>query len=131
MATGHEVAGARRAGRLYEKLAVGTNGLKAVMLDYERFSRQKAKEERRERRPGDVNDICFSNELPELDEARLANRLKWICAVVEIPRWSLRHQRDFELPRPVRIVESSEAACEGENDRFDAADAWCKKMRIE
>jgi hypothetical protein len=131
MAAGHEVAGARHTGRLNEKLAVGANRLKTVMFDDKGFPPQEAKDERRERRAGNVNDIGFSKELPEWKEAWLANHAEWICAVVEIPRRSLRHQRNFELPRAVRIAESGESASEGENDRFDPANAWRKKMRIE
>jgi hypothetical protein len=131
MAAGHEVAGAGHAGRLDEKLAVGANGLKAVMLDNERLSRHEAQNERRERRASGMDDVRLTNELPDLNEAWMANRKEWICAVVEIPGRSLRDKGNFELRRTVRIAESSEAAGKRKNDGLDATNAWCKKMRIE
>jgi hypothetical protein len=100
------------------------------MLHNEGLACQQAKDKGRQRRAGDVNDIGFSNELPELDEAWLANRAEWIYAVVVIPRWSSRHQRNFELQRPVRIAESGKAACERKNNGLDTANTRREEVRI-
>ena len=128
---GHEVAGTRYAARLDEQLSVGTNGLKSVMLDYERLSRKQAEQQRPKRRAGDVNYIGVSNELPEFKETRLANRSEWIGSVVVVACGSLRGQSNFELGRAVRIAEFGEPARKGKNNGFDAADAGREKMRIE
>src|SRR6267142_1528544 len=84
LAAGHEVAGARCAGRFDEKLAVGTNRLKPVMLDNKRFSRQQAQNKGCDRRTGNVHDVTRANELPELKETGCADRSKCICTVVVV-----------------------------------------------
>src|SRR6267143_5334340 len=104
MAARHEVAWARRTRGFDQKLTVGTDRLKAVVFDDHRFALQKAQEQGCESGTGDVYDVIRANELPELNETRVANRAERISAVVVIPRRSLCDERDFELPHAVRIA---------------------------
>ena len=94
---GHEVAGARHAGGLDQKLPIGANGLKSVVFDDEGLARCKAKEEGCQRRAGDVNNIGIPNQSPELNEARLPNRTEWKRSIVVISRRSFGDEGDFEL----------------------------------
>jgi hypothetical protein len=97
---GHEVTGARHARGLDQKLTIGANGLKSVVFDDEGLARRKAKDEGCQRRASHVDNIGISNQVPELNEARLSNRPEWKCRVVVIPRRGLRDEGDFELRRP-------------------------------
>jgi hypothetical protein len=96
----HEVAGARHARGLDQKLTIGANGLKSVVFDDEGLARRKAKDEGCHRRASDVDNIGIPNQVPELNEARLPDRAEWKRSVVVIPRRSLRDEGDFELRRP-------------------------------
>ena len=104
--TGHEV----RALRLDEELAVGANRLKSVMFDDHEFPNQEAKNERCQCRTGDMDEIRFSNQAPELKEAGLADRHEWECTVIITSCRSVCDKRDFELWRAARIAEIGEAS---------------------
>jgi hypothetical protein len=97
---GHKVARAWRVRGPDEKLAVGTNCLKAMMLDHNGPSGHEAYDERGERRASDVNDVGFSNEAAKLDEVRLPDRAEWKSMIVVMPCRSLSDEGDFELRCP-------------------------------
>jgi hypothetical protein len=71
---------------------------------------REAKNEWCQRRTGDVDEIRFSNQAPELKEAGLADRCEWECTVILTSCRSLCDKGDFELWRPARIAEIGEAS---------------------
>jgi len=125
------VARARLAGWLDEKLTVGANCLKSVMLDDEWLACCQAQNHGSERGPCNVDDFGFLNESPKPHEAWLADDAKWKGTVLGVPNWSLRDERDFKLWRAVRIAQCGKTARQRENDGLDTADTRRKEVRID
>ena len=131
MAPGHEVAGTGRACGLDEKLAVGTNRLKAVVLDDQRLAPEQCEIQGRDRRPGKMDNVGVSNELQEMQKSRFANYAKWLRTIFKASSGSLRGERDFELRRAVRIAKGGQASGKRKHNGLDAADAGRKEVGID
>jgi hypothetical protein len=121
---------ARSALRLDEKLAIGANGLEAVMFDDDEPSCQQTQDHGREGGASDVDDIGRANEPPKAKKTWLPDNGKGKRAVVVITGWSLRHQSDFELEGSFGVAQLGKAASQRKNDGFHAADARRKKMAV-
>ena len=77
-----------------------------------------------------MNDVTLANELPELEEARLADHTERKGAVVVIPCGGLRNKSDRKLRRALRIPQFRHPLCKKKSGRFDATDAGREKMAI-
>jgi hypothetical protein len=112
MAACHEVAWAWRARGLNQKLTVGTDRLKAMVLDDYRFALKQAQEQGCESGTCDMHDIGAPDKPPKGNKTRSARHAKREHGIVEIARRSLCYERDFELRCAVRAAQPSKAAGE-------------------
>src|SRR5271163_1189382 len=126
-----KVAGANLPIGLMQEKPVGANRLITMVLHDRRPPPQKAKEQRSERRACHVNDIRAADQPPQLRKARLPHRPEWERAIVEPLRRSLRDERDFKFRDSRHVAKFAEASRQRKNDGLHAADARCKKMRID
>jgi hypothetical protein len=112
MALRHKMTGTWRARGLDEELPVGTNRLKAVMLNDQPSAGKAAQDERNESGTSHMQDIGLSNEPPKLKEARLTDYRKGKFTIVRASSRSLCDQGDFEFSRAVRAAAFGKAARE-------------------
>jgi hypothetical protein len=112
MATCHEVAWAWRTRGLNQKLTVGTNRLKAMVLDDYRFVLKQAQEQGCECGTCDMHDIGAPDEPPKGNKTRSARHAKPERGIVEIARRSLCYEGDFELRCAVRAAQPGKATGE-------------------
>jgi hypothetical protein len=65
---GHKMAGARDAGGFDEQLAVGADGLEAVVFDDYGFAGQEAEKDRQDGGAGYVRDVGGADQLPKFKQ---------------------------------------------------------------
>src|SRR5260370_36614100 len=97
-------------GGVMKQKAVGACGLISVVLDNQRLAREICQQEWRQCRPGHVDHVRGSNELPESHETRITDDSKREGAIIVILRGSLRYPREFEFLRLIRIAKFGKAA---------------------
>ena len=131
VASGHKVAWTGLLRGFEKKLAVGADGLKAVMLENDGLAREETEKERRECGPGEMDDIGGAEQTPELEKVGAANDRKRERAVVVIPCRGLGHQSYGKFGVSRRRAAMRQAAGEGEDDGLNAANARREKMRID
>jgi hypothetical protein len=127
----HEVARARSAGGLDEKLAVRANRLKPVMLDDHGFPRKQSKESRRQSRSRNVNGVGLADQIPQLNQRWPPHDTKRKQTIVKLARGGLRSQTNLEFRIAAGFAKPSEAPSQRQNDGLDSADARRKKMRVD
>jgi hypothetical protein len=97
MPAGHEVPRTRGSCGFDQKLSVRANRLKPVMLDNDGLAREKADNNRRQRRACHVNDVRSADQIPQFDESWLADNSKRKQVIVKFVRESLRRESDLEF----------------------------------
>jgi len=127
----HKVSRARLFRRFHEKLSIRTDRLKTVVLYDNGLARQISEEKGHKRGACDMKDISPTNQSPELAEIRLADNSERKHVIFEIVRASLCYDGEVKLGGTVGLAKIGKAASQGQNDRFDAADTGCKKVRVD
>jgi len=93
----HKMTRTRSPGRLDEKLAVRANRLEAVMLHHDGLPREQSEKKRRQCGACQMNHIGSTNQIPQMNEIRLANNTKRKRPIVKFSCWSLRRKSDLEF----------------------------------
>lgn len=131
MVVSHKVSGARLLRKLHEKLSIGADRLKPVVLYDNRFARQIREEKGYKRGTCDMKKVRFPNQLPQVTERGPANDRKWKAAIVETAAGSLGSQSYFDSSIGPLHWKFSQTSCQGQDDGLDTTDAWGEEMRIE
>lgn len=124
------MAGANALRRVMKQKAIRASGLVPMVFDDQRLALQACRDEWREGRAGNMNDIGRANQPPEVKKARLANHREWQRGIIEISSWRLRHQGNFEFVDAVRVAQLSQTTTQRLNDGFDSTDTRRKKVRV-
>jgi hypothetical protein len=131
MVVSHKVSGARLLRKFHEKLSIGADRLKSVVLYDNRFARQIREEKGHKRGTCDMKKVRFPNQLPQVTERGAANDRKWKATIVEASAGSLGSQSYFDSSVGRLRREFRQTSRQGQDDGLDTTDAWGEEMRIE
>src|SRR5271169_193618 len=127
----HKMTRTRNSGRFDEKLAGRANRLKTVMLYDDGLPRKQPEKKRRQCWARHMNDIGITDQIPQVNEIRLANNTKREQRIVKFVSRSLRRKGDLEFQIAAWRAQPDESASQRQNKCFDAAYTRRKEMRID
>ena len=78
-----------------------------------------------------MNDMGSAYQIPQLDRSWLADNTKRKPQIIKFARVRLRDECNFEFWIAACCAKPGEAACQGQHECFNAADARRKKMRVD